>query len=109
SPQVQSAEVSNSDALTNIALQQNANSQQLFSEANPGFQTAENFYGAIGSGSPYAISTAAAPAVQQISQATAGAKQNILNTAPAGGEKHLALEQADLSQGAPVGGVTSGA
>lgn len=32
-----------------------------------------------------------------------------MNNAPSGGEKSLALEQADVSQGAQVGNVTSGA
>jgi hypothetical protein len=109
SPAVSSAEVSNSNALTAIAQQQNQNSQTLFNESNPGFVTAENQYQTLASGDPYAISRAVAPQVQQISQATAGAKQNIMNNAPAGGEKALALESADVAQGAKVGDVSTGA
>jgi hypothetical protein len=108
SPSVEAGELANSTALTQIAQQQSANSQTLFNESNPGFQTAENFYGALATGSPSAISTAISPAVQQISQATTGAKQNIMNNAPAGGEKNLALEQADVSQGAEVGKAATG-
>jgi hypothetical protein len=81
----------------------------LFNTTAPGLATAENFYGQLASGDPYAIARAAAPQTQQIAQSTAGAKQNIMNNAPAGGEKALALEQADVSQGAQVGNVTSGA
>lgn len=109
SPAVQSGELANADALTTIAQQSASNSQLLFNQTEPGLQTAENFYGALATGSPSAISTATAPQVQQITQATQGAKQNILNNAPAGGEKNLALENADVSQGAEVGKVTSGA
>ncbi len=106
---MQQGELQNSDALVSIAQQQAANSQTLFNEANPGFQSAENFYGTLASGDPYAIARAVAPQTQQIATATAGAKQNIMNNAPSGGEKNLALEQADVSQGAQVGQVSSGA
>lgn len=108
SPEVQSSIQSNDTALTQIATQQAANSQNLFDESNPGFLSAENFYGALATGSPSAIKTAIAPAVQQISDATTGAKANIMNNAPAGGEKNLALEQADVSQGAQVGKAATG-
>lgn len=107
SDSVQQGELANSTALTQIAQQQAQQGSQLFQEANPGFQSAENFYGTLSTGDPYAIARATAPAAAQIAQATAGAKQNILNTAPAGGEKNLALENADVSQGAQVGKVTS--
>jgi hypothetical protein len=100
--------VSNSNALTAIAQQQQNQSSQLFNESNPGFVTAENFNQTLASGDPYAISRAISPATQQIATATAGAKQNIMNNAPAGGEKALALESADVAQGAQVGSAATG-
>jgi len=106
---VTSGEQANSNALVAIAQQQNQNSQTLFNESNPGFTAAENFYGSLATGDPGKIALATAPATQQIDQATASAKQNIIQNAPAGGEKALALEQADVSQGAQVGQVRSGA
>ena len=109
SPAVQNAEIQNSDALTKIAQQQNLQSQQLFNESNPGFVQAEQQYATLASGDPYAIARTVAPQTQQIAKATAGAKQNIMNNAPAGGEKALALENADVAQGAQVGNVSSGA
>jgi hypothetical protein len=108
SPAVQQGELANSTALTQIAQQQAANSQQLFNLTEPGLASAENFYGNISTGDPYAIARAIAPATQQIATATAGAKQNIMQNAPAGGEKALALEQADVSQGAQVGQAATG-
>jgi hypothetical protein len=108
SPQVESSIESNDTALTQIATQQAANSQNLFNESNPGFLSAENFYGALATGSPSAIKTAISPAVQQISDATTSAKANIMNNAPAGGEKNLALENADVAQGAQVGKAATG-
>lgn len=109
SNQVSSAENSNEQALVSLASQQNANSQQLFNQTAPGLTAAENFYSSLATGNPASIATASAPAIQQITQATAGAKQQILNNAPAGGEKNLAIENADVAQGAKIGDVTSGA
>jgi hypothetical protein len=109
SSSVQQQEADNSSALVAIAQQQNQNANTLFNESNPGFVAAENQYQTLASGDPYAIARAVAPQAQQISAATAGAKQNIMNTAPSGGEKNLALEQADVAQGAKIGDITSGA
>ena len=103
SSDVQSGMLQNQNALVQLAQQQASRSGQLFNATFPGLQSAEQFYGSLASGSPYAISTATAPAVAQIAAATQGAKQNILNNAPAGGEKNLAIEQADVNQGAEVG------
>jgi hypothetical protein len=74
----------------------------------PGYKASTDFYTALSTGDPYAIARASAPATQQITQASTGAKQNILNNAPAGGEKNLALEQVDANQGAEVGKTASG-
>jgi hypothetical protein len=109
SQEYQDAMASNSTALTQLAQQQGANSQKLFNESNPGFESAESFYTALSSGDPYAISRAIAPATEQVNQATAGAKQNILQSDPNGGEKNLALEQADVKQGSEVGKLGAGA
>ena len=107
SSSVTAGEQANSNALVGIAQGQAANANQLFQMAFPGMQQSENFAQTLSTGDPYAIAKATAPATQQISQATAGAKQNIMNNAPAGGEKNLALEQADVQQGSQVGSVAS--
>lgn len=104
---VTAGEQANANALTGIAQGQANNANQLFQMAFPGMQQSENFYQTLSTGDPYAIAKAVAPATQQISQATAGAKANIMNNAPAGGEKNLSLEQADVSQGQQVGSVAS--
>ena len=98
----------NSSALVGLAQQQNQRSGQLFNETFPGLQSAEQFYGTLSSGDPYAIARAISPATQQITAATTAAKQNILQNAPAGGEKNLALEQADVARGAQVGQTATG-
>jgi len=103
----QTALAQDATALTQIAQQQNARGGQLFSEAFPGFQQAEQFYTTLSSGDPNAIARATAPATQQIDTATAAAKKNILQNGPAGGQTNLALQEADVSRGAEVGGVAS--
>ncbi len=108
SSSVQQQEADNSSALVAIAQQQNQNANTLFNEAQPGYQSALNFYGDLSTGDPGKIAQAISPAVQQISKATQGAKQNIMNNSPSGGEKNLALEQADVSQGAQVGQAATG-
>lgn len=108
SPDVQAGELANSTALTQIAQKQSERSDTLFAESNPGFKQAENFYGTLSTGDPYAIARAIAPATQEITKAAAGAKQQIMNTAPAGGEKNLALEQVDVNKGAEVGKTAAG-
>jgi hypothetical protein len=98
---------SNQAALVQIAQGQAANANQLFQTAFPGFRQAEDFYGTLSTGDPYAIARAIAPATQQIKESTTSAKQNILQNAPSGGEKNLAIEQADVAQGAQVGKTAS--
>ena len=93
--------------LTSLMGQQQGQSQQLFNLAFPGMRQANQFYSALASGSPNLIAAATAPAAQQVNQATAGAKQNILLNSPAGGERNLALSEADVSQGAQLGQIAS--
>lgn len=102
-----SGEQTSVNALNSLAQTQSANSNSLFNTALPDYQAASNFNQTLSTGDPYAISRLAAPADQQIASATAGAKQNILQNAPAGGERNLALEQADVNQGAQTGAVAS--
>jgi len=98
---------SDADALTSIASQQAAQGSQLFNASFPGFQAAEQHAQQLSSGDPYAIAQANAPVAQQADAAAAGAKQNILQNGPAGGEKNLALEQVDVNRGATVGNAAS--
>ena len=93
--------------LTDLLKQQQGESGQLFNLAFPGLEQSNQFYQALASGSPNLIAAVTAPAAQQISQATAGAKQNILQTTPAGGERNLAIGQADVAQGSQLGALAS--
>jgi hypothetical protein len=105
--QIQESQLADQNALTSLAQQQGANSNTLFNLGLPGLQTSENQAATLASGDPDAIAKLVAPAAQQVQTATAGAKQNILNTAPAGGAKDLAIENADVQQGGQIGALAS--
>jgi len=76
--------------------QSQAQSNQLFQTAFPGFNDAENYYQQLASGNPQQIFAATAPAVGQINSATQGASQQIAQNMPRGGVEQLA--QANLQQ-----------
>jgi hypothetical protein len=108
-PTIQAGELSNQTALTKIAGEQAQNSQTLFNMTEPGLVQSEDFYQNLQSGDPAAIMKAIAPTAQAASSSAAGAKANIMANDPAGGEKNLALEQADLTRGAQISSAASGA
>jgi hypothetical protein len=87
---------------------QTAEGSTLFNMALPGLQQAESYYGTLASGDPNALARANAPAIQSISKATDSAKKNIMQDNPRGGERNLALEEADLSKGAQIGQLETG-
>lgn len=103
----ENAQAGLANQLTSLLSQQQGESSQLFNLAFPGMQQADQFYQALASGSPNLIAAVTAPAAQQISQQAAGAKQNILSTAPAGGERNLALENVDVARGSQLGALAS--
>jgi hypothetical protein len=105
--QIEASQSKLADQLTSLYSQQEGQSSQLFNLAFPGMQQSENFYSALASGSPDLISKVIAPAAQQLQQQSAGAKQQIMSSAPAGGEKNLALEQVNVNQGAQLGALAS--
>ena len=80
----------------------------LFNLALPGLESSEAYYGKLASGDPQALATANAPAIQQITGASNSAKKNIMQDQPRGGERNLALEEADLSSGAQISQLTTG-
>lgn len=104
---VTAAQTADENALVSLAQNQQANANQLFNLSEPAIQQGLSFYESLASGSPYAISQAIAPAAQQITQSTAGAVQNILQNTPQGGTRNLAIQQADVAQGAQIGNLAS--
>ena len=87
---------------------QTAEGSQLFNMALPGLEQSEAYYGKLSSGDPNALARANAPAVQAITQSSDSAKKNIMQDQPRGGERNLALEEADLSKGAQIGQLETG-
>lgn len=111
-PTSSAADSASIDALANQMTQTSkastAEGSQLFSLALPGLTQAESYYGKLASGSPQALSTANAPAIAGITQASDSAKKSIVQDNPRGGERNLALEEADLSKGAQISSLTTG-
>ena len=105
--QAEQAQAHLATSLSGLLQQQQGQSNQLFQTAFPGMQHAEQFYGALASGSPNLLAAVTAPAAQQVTAATAGAQKNILENAPAGGERNLALENTNVAQGAQIGQLAS--
>jgi hypothetical protein len=76
--------------------------------ALPGLEQSEAYYGKLASGDPAALSRANAPAIQQITNKSNSAKANIIQDNPRGGERNLALEDADITKGAQISQLTTG-
>lgn len=106
---VTDALTNNINALTQIAGTETTNAQTLFNLTEPGLVASENFAENLMSGNPQAVLTALAPATQQITQSTQGAIKNIETSTPPGGEKNLAIENAQASQGAQIGSTAANA
>jgi hypothetical protein len=87
---------------------QTAEGSTLFNMALPGLEQSESYYGKLASGDPNALARANAPAVQAITKSSDAAKKNITQDMPRGGERNLALEEADLTKGAQVGQLETG-
>ena len=65
SPSVTSGLQGDADALTQIAMGQANNANQLFQSSLPGFNQATSYYSALASGDPAAIARAIAPIATQ--------------------------------------------
>jgi hypothetical protein len=80
----------------------------LFNLALPGLEKANTYYGKLASGDPNALARANAPAIQQITGQSNNQLQNIMQNAPRGGARDLAISEADLSKGAGISNLTTG-
>ena len=96
------------DQMAKTGATETAEGSKLFNMALPGLEQSESYYGKLASGDPNALARANAPAIQSITKATDSAKKNIVQDNPRGGERNLALEEADLSKGAQVGQLETG-
>lgn len=108
SQRLQDAQANLADIMAGTGKQSAQEGSTLFNLALPGLQQTEGYYGKLASGDPAALARANAPAIQSITKSTNSAKQNILQDMPRGGERNLALEEADLSKGAQIGQLETG-
>jgi hypothetical protein len=105
---LQNAQTQLAQTLSATGLQSAQEGSTLFNLALPGLEQSEAYYGKLASGDPNALARANAPAIQQITANTDAAKKNILQDNPRGGERNLALEQADIGKGAQISQLTTG-
>jgi hypothetical protein len=106
--QLQAAQANLANIMSSTGQQSAQEGSTLFNLALPGLQEATKYYGTLASGDPAALARANAPAIQQITGASNSAKQNIVQDNPRGGERNLALEEADISKGAQISNLTTG-
>jgi hypothetical protein len=108
SDQMQASQANLADTMAKSGQQSAAEGAKLFNLALPGLEKAEGYYGKLSTGDPAALATANAPAIQQIGEKSNEAKKNIMQDNPRGGERTLALEEADISKGAQISNLTTG-
>lgn len=92
-----------------LAQKSDARADKLFNLTEPGLDLTEKFYQSLASGDPAKIQQATAPSTEQIAKSYDAAKQNIMDNAPRGGARDLALQEADISKDASIGSARSNA
>ncbi len=105
---LQAAQTNLANVMASTGQQSAQEGSTLFNLALPGLQQSEAYYGKLASGDPNALARANAPAIQQITGASNAAKTSIMQDNPRGGERNLALEEADISKGAQISNLTTG-
>jgi hypothetical protein len=106
--QLQASQANLADQMAASGKQSTQEGSTLFNMALPGLKQSESYYGKLASGDPAALSRANAPAIQQITGQSDAAKKNIIADNPRGGERNLALEEADITKGGQISNLTTG-
>jgi hypothetical protein len=108
SSDLQASQINLANTLSGISTQSANEGTQLFNLGLPGLQQSESYYGKLASGDPNALARANAPAIQSITGQSNQALQNIMQNAPRGGARDLAISDAQLSKGAQISNLTTG-
>lgn len=108
SQQLQASQSALANQMAATGRQSAAQGSTLFNLALPGLTSAESYYGKLSTGDPNALARANAPAVQQIGEQSNQAKANILRDMPRGGERNLALEEANLGKYGQISNLETG-
>ena len=104
---LQSAQQNLANVMASTGQQSAQEGSTLFNLALPGLTQTEGYYGKLASGDPAALARANAPAIQDITNNSNQAKSNIIADQPRGGERNLALEEADISKGGQISNLTT--
>lgn len=106
--QLQASQANLADMMTASGKQSAEEGSTLFNLALPGLEKSESYYNKLASGDPNALARANAPAIQSITGQSNQQLQNIMQNAPRGGARDLAISDADLSKGAQISNLTTG-
>lgn len=106
--QLQAAQANLANVMSATGQQSAQEGSTLFNLALPGLQQSESYYGKLASGDPNALARANAPAIQQITGQSNQQLEKIMQNAPRGGARDLAISEADLSKGAQISNLTTG-
>ena len=105
---LQGAQTSLAQQMSATAAQSAQEGATLFNLGLPGLEKASSYYGKLASGDPNALARANAPAIQSITGQSDQQLKNIMQNAPRGGARDLAISDADLSKGAQISNLTTG-
>ena len=108
SASLQTSQTNLANQIAATGKQSAAEGSTLFNLGLPGLKQSEAYYGKLATGDPAALARANAPAIQQIGAASDSAKKSITQDMPRGGERNLALQEADLSKGSQISQLTTG-
>ena len=108
SQSLQDAQTNLANTIASTGAQSAQEGSTLFNLALPGLQQATSYYGKLASGDPNALARANAPAIQSITGQSNDQLKNIMQNAPRGGARDLAISDADLSKGAQISNLTTG-
>lgn len=106
--QLQASQANLANLMSATGAQSAQEGGTLFNLGLPGLQKSESYYGKLASGDPNALARANAPAIQQITGQSDQQLKNIMQNAPRGGARDLAISDADLSKGAQISNLTTG-
>lgn len=106
--QLQDAQTQLAGVMSQTAQQSAQEGSTLFNLGLPGLEKASSYYGKLASGDPNALARANAPAIQSITGQSDQQLKNIMQNAPRGGARDLAISDAALSKGAQISNLTTG-
>lgn len=106
-PQLQAAQASLANQMASSGATSAEEGTELFNLAMPGENLAAAHYAKLAGGDPDALARENAPAIQQITGQSNKQLSDIMQNAPRGGARNLAISESDVAKGAQISGLTT--